>query len=263
VRLKPDQFKQELMNFGYTIVPPEAACPNQLHLRLLETVQRLADAEPADRRINNATAGRQLYYLLAADPLFTEAVMNPMLLELARFLIREPIISGVSANLKPRNSRDLPLHIDQPLHPYPESSMFTAVYYLTPVSAELGGTCFVPYSHNWLRPPVGRETELDNAAALVSISAPAGSLAIWHGNTWHGAHHRSVDGTRVQLMVQWCNKWMRPQEAYREHLSDAIVTAGGAEFAELLGASVYFGWTESGPDRTPGAAFKAARQRTE
>jgi len=264
------RYQQEIMTQGYTVVPPGIACPDGLGDRLLEVLLSLVDHGPADLDLAAAQhfgepgnpMGKQLFYLLAAHPVFVEAVMNPVLLQLARYLIREPLISGVSANFKGRGDASLPLHADQPVHPCPQSLMCSAVYNLTPISRSLGGTCFVPGSHHLMRQPVAGETIPDATSGLVSIEAPAGSLSIWHGNTWHGAHARAEPGIRVQLLVQWCSKWIRPQEAYRECLPDSVVDRAGEEFAELIGASVYFGWTKSGPKRARWAAFRDARARS-
>lgn len=262
-----EPYRRELMTFGYTLLPPELACPDALHVRLLDAVLARAGRTQTDLASSERCAypespmGQQLYYLLAADPVFAEAVMNPVLLELARYLIPDLLVSGVSANLKGPGELDMSLHADQPIHPCPRSLMCSAAYFLTPTSRAHGGTCFVPFSHHQMRQPEGAETNTETMRGLVSIEAPAGSLAIWHGNTWHGAHRRAEPGLRAQLLIQWCSRWIRPQEAYREFLAEEVIEREGDAFAELIGASVYFGWIERGPERARRAAFNSIRRR--
>lgn len=258
-----ERFKRELMTYGYTIVPPSIASPGHLRDRILKAVLDIAGAQVGDDAAarDDNPMGRQFFYLLGADRCFLDAVLNPPLLELVRYLIHEPIVSSVSANLKTKGSMPLPLHADQPIHPTPRSLVCTAAYLLTPSSEDLGGMCFVPFSHHLMRQPTPEEEPLDSAPTRVSIEAPAGSLVIWHGNTWHGANNRIVDGIRAHLLIHWCSKWMRPQEPYREYLEDDVLAIGGEPLEELVGASIYYGWTESGPEHGHRAAFRTARAR--
>jgi hypothetical protein len=264
-----EHYQRQLMTYGFTVVPPWVCAPDGLHERLLGDIVSAASEQSGPLDITGATshihaanpAGQQLFYLLSRGGAFIDAVANPAQLALVRHLISDAIVSSVSASLKGPNETSLPLHADQPIHPTPRSLVCTAAFLLTPMSPAEGGLCFVPYSHNRLRQPVGVEQELCHHKDLFSIEAPAGSLVIWHGNTWHGAHARSAPGIRVSLLVHWCSSLLRPREPYRELLPDRILEQGGKEFADLIGASIHFGWTESGPEKEPYVAFHTARAR--
>lgn len=264
-----DVYRQQLMTYGYTVVPPNALASSGLHERVLADVLAIASEEAGPLDLAGASChmhadnpqGQQLFYLLARGGAFIEAVTNPMHVALARYLISDAVVSSVSANLKGPGQVPLLLHADQPIHPTPRSLVCSAALLLTPMSAAGGGLCFVPCSHNRLAQPTGAEREFGYHHDLHSIEAPAGSLVLWHANTWHGAHARSDPGIRVTLLVHWCSALLRPQEPYRELLPDAVIEQGGENFADLIGASVHFGWTESGPEHEPFAAFRTARAR--
>ncbi|MEM6606690.1 MAG: phytanoyl-CoA dioxygenase family protein [Pseudomonadota bacterium] len=257
------------MRDGFTVVPPEILAANELCAALLGAVLLRARTGDESPDINRCTeylypdnpAGQQLFYLLAQGRPFVEAVEHPSHLALVKYLIHDAIVSSVTASLKGPGKVALPLHADQPVHPSPRSLVCTSAFLLTPMSPALGGLCFVPGSHNQLTQPPPSQRSLTAHSNLASITAPAGSLVVWHANTWHGAHPRSKPGIRVALLVHWCSSILRPQEPYRELLSDEIIAAGSEGFPELLGSSIQYGWTAEGPERAPGAAFTTARAR--
>ena len=264
-----EYYQQQLMTYGFTVLPPELAAPGDLRERLLDNILEIAGEECGDLDLEHASRhiyaknplGQQLFYLLARGGPFIEAVCNDAQLEMARFLIPDAVISSVIASLKGPGDTPLLLHADQPIHPTPRSLVCTSALLLTPMSAAGGGMCFVPYSHNLTRQPTDLEQRLDAHPSLHSIEAPAGSMVIWHANTWHGAHARQEPGIRVSLLMHWCDPLLRPQEPYRELLPEHMVGLETDRFADLIGARVHNGWTEEGPERAPYAAFRTARAR--
>ena len=100
-----------------------------------------------------------------------------------------------------------------------------------------------------------------DAPNVKAVEAKKGSLVVWHGNTWHGAFNRINAGLRANLILYWCSAALRPQEPYREQLSDAVLNANGPDFAALIGKDIFNGWMSEGPEYTPGVAFERHRQR--
>ena len=50
----------------------------------------------------------------------------------------------------------------------------------------------------------------------VPVQAPAGSLAMWPGFTWHGAIARSEPGLRISLVLVWARAFMKQVNQWRE-----------------------------------------------
>ena len=298
------QYVAELENFGYTVVPPELSGASDLLKPLLKAISRIS----AER--NNGTkpdfktgashsegmgpAGQHLFFLLGEDPVFQQAMMNPVVVNFVKYLMPDPIISSVTSMLKGPGIMPLQLHSDQPIQPIPRSLVCNTTYLLSDYTRDNGALCFVPGSHKLMRNPglaenfhelmrnpglaenfslgdlsqkeVGQklkagELTIKSAPNAKAVEAKKGSLVIWHGNTWHGAFNRTNAGLRVNLIVYWCSASLRPQEPYREQLSDAVIKAGGEEFAQLIGRGIHHGWMSEGPERTPGAAFERHRKR--
>ena len=90
----------ELEAFGFTIVPPEKVAPKGFTDRMLNALLRVAGEEGENKDTLNMRAqkdrpvyGRNLFHLVAKDPVFAEAIMNPVALTLGKYLC------GASARL--------------------------------------------------------------------------------------------------------------------------------------------------------------------
>ena len=51
---------------------------------------------------------------------------------------------------------------------------------------------------------------------LIPLIAKAGSLAIWHGATWHGSTPRTNRGLRVTLVQVFMRMHMRPHHLWED-----------------------------------------------
>ena len=194
--------------------------------------------------------GRNFSYLLFEDEAFQEAILNPVVGTLVTHLLGEnAILSNCLAFIKGPGNDDLALHCDNVYvsAPFPmHAQVCNATWLLTDYSKEDGALCFVPGSHQYGRHPEPGEGLADR----VAIEAPAGSLAFWHGNTWHGAFARTKPGVRMNLINAFMRMHMRPQEPYRENVTREQLERWPPRFATLLGKHVGYGWKEEGPDYT-------------
>ncbi|MGI9261727.1 MAG: phytanoyl-CoA dioxygenase family protein, partial [Woeseiaceae bacterium] len=184
----------ELESLGLTVIPPDKAAAPGFAGRLRDAVLRAAadrfgtEADLVDGSTHadiEATAGQRgetwLWRLLFEDPVFEEALENPVALALVTSLL------GYSAKLS--NSSAVikgPVHIDAAPHalnlhsdnrgipaPFPTYAQVANVTWaLTDYSLENGCVGYVPASHLLCRQPTPNEA-LD---AVVPVEAEAGSL---------------------------------------------------------------------------------------
>ncbi len=285
----------ELDTFGFTVVPPQRAQTKPLVDGLLRRLTELSAQRNGGIRPDFTTGathadflgpgGQPLFYLMTEGPEFEAALMNPVVQELARYLLGDSLVlSSASSTLKGPGKLPFFIHSDQPIHPIPQALVCNVTYLLSDYNRENGALCFVPGSHRMMRQPLPSENfdfggidprtameegalgdldqmEIGEAPGIVPITAPAGSLVVWHGNTWHGAFNRTAPGLRVNLVLFFCVPSLRPQEAYREHIPNEVLARNDERFAALMGRNVHFGWLDEGPDRRPGVAFERARRR--
>jgi hypothetical protein len=237
----------ELDSLGYTVVTPDQVAAgglaHALREKLLDDVQLQLGFRPdLERDVGiaaKATAiGRGVHIprVLFRDEIYEKALMNRALLALITYLLGEScILSGSSAMLKVRAQERLELHSDQtgqpsPLPPYAQTA--NATWVLSDYSEANGATCFVPCSHKLCRHPNAAES-VDPSLA-VTVAAPAGSIVIWHGNTWHGAVPRTNPGGRLSLIFLFVRWYLKPHLPFGQEVSAEMLARNPDRFATLM-----------------------------
>jgi len=237
---------------GYTILSPEETGAAALLAPLMAAILRISEARigvPVDvvtgdtHRHFHLPTGQVQWEpsLLLKDPVFEQALMNPPALALVTYLLGEScIVSHLSSMVKGPGDDYLPLHTDQnqsgaipPAPPY--AQVANATWALTDYTRDNGGICFVPGSHRYCRQPTYAEaTDLN---LFHPLEVQAGSIIIWHGNTWHGAFPRRSPGVRVSLVEYFSRGFLRPSEDLGPLISPEALARNPPRFGVLTGAS--------------------------
>lgn len=255
----------DLDAYGFTVIPPEKVAPPDFLERIRETVLRIASERTGiELSIDeNGSAGVYkgqpqtdgqflLYYLLMADPIFEEWVMNPTLTTIATYLMHgQQQLSSLTSFIKWKGGtygETLGLHSDSPPDRDgrlpPCSDVCNAAYCLTDYTEDNGAIAMVPGSHRYCRTPNPGEA----VKIAVPVEAAAGSLIAWHGNMWHGAYPKQTDGLRMNVTSYMCHKRLKTQEAYQWRVTQEMLERNPPEFARLVGADDHMGWDEKGPN---------------
>jgi hypothetical protein len=241
----------ELDSYGYTVLAPRQVGPADFVSRLRSLVIDVAERR-SGKKIDVATgAGPSAQKspfgqvqleptLLGEDPLFEQALMNASALALITYLLGEScVLNNLSRLIKGPGPDYLPLHTDQNQSsgpaPFPAfAQVANATWALTDYTIGGGAICFVPGSHRWCRHPTPQEAT--DVGAYVPVEIPAGSIIIWHGNTWHGALPRTVPGVRLSL-VMYFNRWYHTLfENLMARITPAMLARNPPRFAILTGA---------------------------
>ncbi len=256
----------ELDAYGLTVVAAEKAAESGFAERALEAVLSAAqrrtgqrpDLEKGLTHANiGATSGQRgeqwLWRLLFDDPLFEQALMNRVCLALITYLLGYSAkLSNSSAVIKGPVDMDGPqkplgLHSDNRGIPAPfpmYAQVANATWALTDYTLENGCVGYLPGSHLLCRQPTPDEA-LDD---VVPVEAEAGSLIVWHGNTWHAPFPRTAPGLRVSLLFYFCRDYLTTQERYRDAVPAEVLARNPERFATLMGLKDGYGWDEKGPD---------------
>ena len=246
----------ELAAYGFTVIPPEktAAAPDfvpRLRDAILRTHGARNDDPIDDYRTAELRAGfKNNWWLLEEDEAFVEAALNPVALAIARWMCGQSaqfagaawILKGaeMDAGREGFDRGPLRLHNDNHGVPPPMSQYAhwcNTSWVLSDYSKEEDGpTVYVPGSHLFGRAPFPHEqdfTREDSPYRVVSLSAREGSLAVWHGATWHGARPRSTPGLRVTLVMTWMRAYIKGVQDWRQ--SDPELIVRHPELSQLLG----------------------------
>ena len=190
--------------------------------------------------------------ILFEDEVFEEGLMNPVLLAIATYMCGySATLSSMGCWMRGPNKSNFNLHTDMSvpdglLGPYPFVCQCT--YVLTDFDREKGATAFVPGSHKWCRQPVGDECIVPANPGdfgnpnVVPVEAKAGSMLIWHGNTWHGAYNRRAPGLRVSVANYMARDFMRTQEDLRDIIPREMLDRHPPRFGILTQQGVAAGY---------------------
>lgn len=274
-RLGLTRYIAELEVLGYTIIPPEKISSPEFIDRAIEkifdVVERRAGVRPdiqsgrqptsvqiqkdGSEYIRNSSINS---YLLFEDPVFQKIALNEAVLAIVDCILgKSANITASLSLIKGPGGQDLPLHVDNVITPAPfgrHEQFCNATWCLTDYSRENGALCFVPGSHKYSRPPNPGEGVEDR----VPIHAPAGSVVIWPGSTWHGAFAKETPGLRVTMITQYIRPHIRPLEPYRENVTAELLASNPPRFGTLVGQDLNHGWKEEGP-QNDAEAYKRGR----
>ena len=232
---------------GYTVLRPDEVGDTAFAADLLDACLALAGRK-SGRRPDLAAEGEQdglisafgnvaaEIGILGEDPIFEQALLNRPALALISYLLGESCaLIHQSLFVKHPGPHHLPLHTDQDQttnsSPFlPHAQVANATWVLTDFDAAKGTTCFVPGSHKLCRAPTGQEAT--DLSLFKPVEAEAGSIILWHGNTWHGALRRTAPGVRVSI-VQYFGRWYLAG-ADTSPISQEMLDRNPPRFAQLV-----------------------------
>ena len=263
-----ESYVADLDAHGYTIIPPAVATPNGLAERMLEAALDVSERRNGVRadlgngsthagfkgrfamfsgKDGDSPIGDLMQSLLFEDRVFEAALMNPVLLAMATYLCGYSVVlSSMGCFMKGPNQSTFSLHSDTPLPaPLPPQALVcNMTYVLTDFNRENGSTAFVPGSHKWCRNPIGREAIVGEGGneQAVAVECSAGSLLVWHGNTWHGAFNRTAPGLRVSVPVYMSRPFIRTQEGLIGKIPQEMLDRHPSRFAILTQQGILYGY---------------------
>lgn len=238
-----EQNVAELDELGFTVLRDVA--PAKFVARLRDRILELAEAErgyPVDPDTGAENVYQIMPLMLRKGRVFEQALMHPRPLALITYLLGSScLVSDFHTQIKGPGSPPTTLHCDSAFVPAPfppYAQVANASWILTDYTDEAGPLCLVPGSHKLARHPRPGEAPDET----VPIIAPAGSVVVFHGATWHSALPRTAPGLRVNLIAYFCRAYVKPHAEYHRLLSKRVIDRNPARFARLIGSHVPWGW---------------------
>ena len=215
--------------------------------RLREAILEVAEREGHAVRSGREWGGVFLRHLMDKHPAFLDLFRLEPCLSIARATL------GPQVRVLPTTGRiawpdaqgqATPWHIHQRVFPSPRPAFFAppvvidALIYLDDLDEASGPVCIVPGSHRWedREFPGGPH---DDIPGQVSLTVPAGSVVMIHGNLWHRGLPTTPQGTvRRLLILPYTHVWVQLPE-FGERPPDGLMrplfASDDAETRELLG----------------------------
>ena len=114
-----------------------------------------------------------------------------------------------------------------------------AMWMLDDFTPDNGATIVVPGSHLSGRQP---DHDLDTDANWVPAVAPAGSVVIFEGRTWHSTGANVSGRTRIGLTTNFCSWQFRQQENFLLGTSPQVLAEASEDLLALIGFRAWQGY---------------------
>ncbi|BBX86503.1 phytanoyl-CoA dioxygenase family protein [Mycolicibacterium aubagnense] len=127
------------------------------------------------------------------------------------------------------------LHTDDGFYPLPRPRAAlgaATIWAIDDFTADNGATDVVPGSHRW-------GDQLPGAAARKPVVMSAGSCVFFPGTLWHGGGANRTQHPRLAVTAQYCEPWLRPQEAFTLSMTKDTVRRVSEDIRRMLGYSIH------------------------
>jgi hypothetical protein len=194
---------------------------------------------PVGRNVFEGNHTQRAYSLLAKTRVCDHLVEHPRVLALLDALLMPNYLLSQLQGIQigPGESSQF-LHYDDGMYPVPRpraALSAATIWAITDFTADNGATVVIPGSHKWddARKPADTDEH-------VSVVMPAGSVVFFLGTLWHGggANHTTAQH-RLAVTAQYCQPWLRPQEAFTLSTSPVTACAVSENIRRMIGYSIH------------------------
>ncbi|MGI5380844.1 phytanoyl-CoA dioxygenase family protein [Streptomyces sp. CA-251387] len=156
---------------------------------------------------------QRVYSVLDKTRACDRLIDHPRILALLdRLLLPNSLLSQLQViNINAGESGQL-LHPDAGFYPLPRPRpplSAATVWAIDPFTEENGATVVLPSSHRW-----DDERRPGDDDQRVAATMPPGACVFFIGTLWHGGGANRSDHNRLAVTAQYCEPWLRPQEAF-------------------------------------------------
>ncbi len=181
---------------------------------------------------------QRVWNLINKAPELAPLIEHPVVLPMVRSIL------GQDCNLHDFQSTSIgphtaggSWHVDAPLgqiaEPLPEFPLtIQNVWLLDDFTEHNGATRVMPRSHKLRKSPPWTTSSLEGE---VTLTAPAGSVAIWLSNTWHRSGPNETDNPRRAILCNYNLSWLRTFTDFKSTMSPAVAATLSNDLRYLLG----------------------------
>ncbi|BAD58350.1 phytanoyl-CoA dioxygenase family protein [Nocardia farcinica] len=180
---------------------------------------------------------QRVYSVLEKTRACDSLVDHPRVLALLdRLFLPNYLLSQLQIiNILPGEDAQL-LHHDDGFYPLPRPRPplgAATVWAVDPFTPTNGATVVIPGSHRW------GERRPTDADSIVAAEMSPGSCVFFLGTLWHGGGANRSDRARLAVTAQYCEPWLRPQEAFTLSTSRACARTVSGDIRRMLGYSIH------------------------
>jgi len=217
---------------GYVVLP-DLLSADQID-QIKSAVRPLLDQQ--GRNAFEGRATQRVYSVLNKTRACDVIADHPRVLALLdRLLLPNYLLSMLQViNIQPGEQAQM-LHTDDAFYPLPRPRKAlgaATIWAIDDFTADNGATDVISGSHLW-------GEERPDPAQRRPVVMPAGSCVFFVGTLWHGGGANRSDRPRLAVTAQYCEPWVRPQEAFTLSMTRATVKAVSEDIRRMLGYSIH------------------------
>ncbi|MFJ4656934.1 phytanoyl-CoA dioxygenase family protein [Nocardia sp. NPDC088792] len=217
---------------GYVILP-DLLTPEQLG-DIRESVAPLLDRHGRNGFEGHTT--QRVYSVLNKTRTCDRIADHPRVLALLdRLFMPNYLLSMLQViNILPGEQAQM-FHTDDGFYPLPRPRKAlgaATIWAIDDFTADNGATDIVPGSHEWGQ-RIPQESERE------PVVMKAGSCVFFLGTLWHGGGANHSPNPRLAVTAQYCEPWLRPQEAFTLSTTRDTVRAVSEDIRRMLGYSIH------------------------
>ena len=186
--------------------------------------------------------GKTVYVheLATRAPIFARLAEDPLLLKLTRSVLNDDcVLADVGGNSIGPHTNGGSWHVDVPLgqlpEPLPEFALTTQTAWMVDdFTADNGATRVVPKSHMSRKKPKWAGGQMPGE---ITLTAPAGSMAVWLSSTWHRPGPNNTDQPRRAVLCYFSRSWVKGYSDFRPTVTSQQARTLSPTLRYLLGFS--------------------------
>ncbi|MGF0316757.1 phytanoyl-CoA dioxygenase family protein [Nocardia fluminea] len=193
---------------------------------------------PLGRNAFEGHRTQRLYSLVAKTRVCDALIAHPGVLALLdRLLLPNYLLSQAQViNIGPGERAQLE-HYDDGFYPVarPRPALSVAtVWAIDAFTVGNGATTVLPGSHRW---DTERRPDPDDTRTTAVMAS--GSCVLFLGTLWHGGGANRTDRARLGFTAQYCQPWLRTQEAFTLSTPPRIARTVSEDMRRMLGYSIH------------------------
>jgi ectoine hydroxylase-related dioxygenase (phytanoyl-CoA dioxygenase family) len=217
---------------GYVILPDLISADELAKIK--EAVAPLLDRSGRNRFEGHRT--QRVYSVLNKTRACDRIADHPRVLALLdRLLLPNYLLSMLQViNILPGEQAQM-LHTDDAFYPLPRPRKAlgaATIWAIDDFTADNGATDIIPRSHLW-------GDQRPEPAAREPVVMSAGSCVFFLATLWHGGGANRSAHPRLAVTAQYCEPWVRPQEAFTLSISRDTVRTVSEDIRRMLGYSIH------------------------
>jgi ectoine hydroxylase-related dioxygenase (phytanoyl-CoA dioxygenase family) len=217
--------RQALDSDGFVVLR-NILSPKQVET-ILNKIKQLAATVPNDPSREAVVEDKmiKLWDLINCGPEFDVFYTHPRVMAAVSHVLGDDFrLHSLGSRSAPPGYGHQKLHLDfgRDLG-QPTSAGCNTLWTLVDFSRRNGGTRLVPGSHLWAKHPrdVMADPEQDHPGEI-RLEAPAGSVVVFGGHTWHGGAQNNGDDVRWTVLSAFCKRDHEQEKPFAQVINDDV-----------------------------------------